>query len=154
MREQKEKFSGYCAMIERLMIMKKKVNLREIVGTKIIYAVLVAVYYWMWARRDWQDFYITIQNAVGIFTFVFLLLQASRIRKYKKESFDELAEQNLKAVDSICLKISMVALVVIAFMGALTILDAIAMGYAIVGWLIVIMILRFMIFYLKDVKGI
>lgn len=134
--------------------MKKKVNLREIVGTKIIYAVLVAVYYWMWARRDWHDFYITIQNAVGIFTFVFLLLQASRIRKYKKESFDELAEQNLKAVDSICLKISMVALVVIAFMGALTILDAIAMGYAIVGWLIVIMILRFMIFYVKDVKGI
>ena len=134
--------------------MKKKVNLREIVGTKIIYAVLVAVYYWMWARRDWHDFYITIQNAVGIFTFVFLLLQASRIRKYKKESFDELAEQNLKAVDSICLKISMVALVVIAFMGALTILDAIAIGYAIVGWLIVIMILRFIIFYVKDVKGI
>ena len=134
--------------------MKKKVNLREIVGTKIIYAVLVAVYYWMWARRDWHDFYITIQNAVGIFTFVFLLLQASRIRKYKKESFDELAEQNLKAVDSICLKISMVALVVIAFMGALTILDAIAMGYAIVGWLIVIMILRFIIFYVKDIKGI
>lgn len=134
--------------------MKKKVSLREIVGTKIIYALLVAIYYWMWARRDWHDFYITIQNAVGIFTFVFLLLQASRIRKYKKESFDELAEQNLKAVDSICLKISMVALVVIAFMGALTILDAIAMGYAIVGWLIVIMILRFMIFYVKDVKGI
>lgn len=136
------------------MIMKKKVSLREIVGTKIIYAVLIAVYYWMWARRDWNDFYITIQSAVGIFTAVFLLLQASRIRKYKNESFDELAEQNLKAADSICLKISMVALVVIAFMGALTILDAIAMGYAIVGWLIVIMILRFIIFYVKDIKGI
>ncbi len=134
--------------------MKKKVSLREIVGTKIIYAVLIAVYYWMWARRDWNDFYITIQSAVGIFTAVFLLLQASRIRKYKNENFDELAEQNLKAADSICLKISMVALVVIAFMGALTILDAIAMGYAIVGWLIVIMILRFIIFYVKDIKGI
>ena len=134
--------------------MKKKVSLREIVGTKIIYAVLVAVYYWMWARRDWNDFYITIQSAVGIFTAVFLLLQASRIRKYKNESFDELAEQNLKVADSICLKISMVALVVIAFMGALTILDAISMGYAIVGWLIVIMILRFIIFYVKDIKGI
>ncbi len=134
--------------------MKKKVSLREIVGTKIIYAVLIAVYYWMWARRDWNDFYITIQSAVGIFTAVFLLLQASRIRKYKNENFDELAEQNLKAADSICLKISMVALVVIAFMGALTILDAISMGYAIVGWLIVIMILRFIIFYVKDIKGI
>ena len=134
-------------------MMKKKVNLREIVGTKIIYAVLVAFYYWMWARRDWQDFYITIQSVVSIFTVVFLLLLAGRIRKYKQESFDELAEQNLKATDSICLKISMVVLVVIAFMGALTILDAIMMGYAIVGWLVVIMILRFIIFSIKDIKG-
>lgn len=133
--------------------MKKKVSLREIVGTKIIYAVLVAIYYWMWARRDWHDFYVTIQNAVGIFTVVYLLLMASRIRKYKQENFDELAEQNLKATDSICLKISIVSLVAIAFMGALTILDAIAMGYAIVGWLVVMMILRFIIFSIKDIKG-
>lgn len=134
--------------------MKNKVSLREIVGTKIIYAVLVAVYYWMWARRDWHNFYETIQSVVVIFTIVFFFLQASRIRKYKKEYFDELAEQNLKVTDSICLKISMVALVIIAFMGALTILDAIAMGYAIVGWIVAIMILRFIIFYVKDVKGI
>lgn len=133
--------------------MKGKVNLREIVGTKIIYAVLVAFYYWMWARRDWHDFYITIQNVVSFLTLAFLVLQTSRIRRYKKESFDELAEQNLKVADSICFKLSMVAFVVIAFMGALTILDAIAMGYAITGWLIVIMILRFIIFYVKDVKG-
>ena len=133
--------------------MKKKVSLREIVGTKIIYAVFVAIYYWMWARRDWHDFYVTIQNAVGIFTVVYLLLMASRIRKYKQENFDELAEQNLKATDSICLKISIVSLVAIAFMGALTILDAIAMGYAIVVWLVVMMILRFIIFSIKDIKG-
>lgn len=134
--------------------MKKKVNLREIVGTKIIYAVLVAFYYWMWARRDWHDFYLTIQGVMSIFTVVFFLLQARRIHQYKKESFDELAEQNLKATDSICLKISMVALVVIAFMGALTILDAIAMGYVIVGWLVAIMIVRYIICFIKDVKGI
>ena len=133
--------------------MNKKVSLREIVGTKIIYAVLVAIYYWMWARRDWHDFYVTIQNAVGIFTVVYLLLMASRIRKYKQENFDELAEQNLKATDSICLKISIVSLIAIAFMGALTLLDAIAMGYAIVGWLVVMMILRFIIFSIKDIKG-
>ena len=78
---------------------------------------------------------------------------AGRIRKYKQESFDELAEQNLKETDSICLKISIVSLVAIAFMGALTILDAIAMGYAIVGWLVVMMILRFIIFSIKDIKG-
>ena len=133
--------------------MKKKVSLREIVGTKIIYAVLVAIYYWMWARRDWHDFYVTIQNAVGVFTLIYLVLMAGRIRKYKQESFDELAEQNLKATDSICLKISIVSLVAIAFMGALTILDAIAMGYAIVVWLVVMMILRFIIFSIKDIKG-
>ena len=133
--------------------MKKKVSLREIVGTKIIYAVLVAIYYWMWARRDWHDFYVTIQNAVGVFTLIYLVLMAGRIRKYKQESFDELAEQNLKETDSICLKISIVSLVAIAFMGALTILDAIAMGYAIVVWLVVMMILRFIIFLIKDIKG-
>ena len=133
--------------------MKKKVSLREIVGTKIIYAVLVAIYYWMWARRDWHDFYVTIQNAVGVFTLIYLVLMAGRIRKYKQESFDELAEQNLKETDSICLKISIVSLVAIAFMGALTILDAIAMGYAIVVWLVVMMILRYIIFLIKDIKG-
>ena len=32
--------------------MKSKVTLKEIVGTKIIYAALLVCYYWMWARRD------------------------------------------------------------------------------------------------------
>ena len=130
-----------------------KVTLLELVATKIIYAMLIVVYYWMWARRDWHDFYVTIQNAVGVFTLIYLVLMAGRIRKYKQESFDELAEQNLKETDSICLKISIVSLVAIAFMGALTILDAIAMGYAIVVWLVVMMILRFIIFSIKDIKG-
>ncbi len=35
--------------------MKSKVTLKELVGTKIIYAVLLVCYYWMWARRDWQE---------------------------------------------------------------------------------------------------
>lgn len=34
-----------------------KVTLLELVATKIIYAMLIVVYYWMWARRDWKDFY-------------------------------------------------------------------------------------------------
>ena len=32
--------------------MKSKVTLKEMVGTKIIYAMLLVFYYWMWARRD------------------------------------------------------------------------------------------------------
>ena len=35
----------------------KKVTLKELVAGKIIFAVLVALYYWMWARNDWKDFY-------------------------------------------------------------------------------------------------
>ena len=34
----------------------KKVTLKELVAGKIIFAVLVALYYWMWARNDWKDF--------------------------------------------------------------------------------------------------
>ena len=37
--------------------MKSKVTLKEIVGTKIIYAALLVSYYWMWARRDWHNYY-------------------------------------------------------------------------------------------------
>ena len=32
--------------------MKSKVTLKELVGTKIIYAMLLVCYYWMWARRE------------------------------------------------------------------------------------------------------
>ena len=35
----------------------KKVTLKELVADKIIFAVLVALYYWMWARNDWKDYY-------------------------------------------------------------------------------------------------
>ena len=45
----------------------KKVTLKELVADKIIFAVLVALYYWMWARNDWKDFYPTIQTIVGGF---------------------------------------------------------------------------------------
>ena len=71
--------------------MKSKVTLKEIVGTKIIYAVLLACYYWMWARRDWHDFYDIIQNMVVVFTIIFFVLQANRIRMFSKEEKDELA---------------------------------------------------------------
>lgn len=50
----------------------KKVSLRELVANKIVFAALIAVYYWMWARNDWQESYATIQDVV--FAFSFLLL--------------------------------------------------------------------------------
>lgn len=73
--------------------MKTKVTLREIVGGKMVYAVLLVSYYWMWARRDWHDYYMTIQHMIGIFTIAFFVIRAGRIRKYSKEEKDELAIQ-------------------------------------------------------------
>ena len=52
--------------------MNKKVSLREIVGTKIIYAIILASYYWMWARTDWKDWYPTLQHVLACFLAVFL----------------------------------------------------------------------------------
>ena len=71
---------------------KNKVTLLELVATKIVYAVLIATYYWMWARRDWHNYYASIQYAVAVFTIIFLTSQASRIRKFKKEIIDEMGK--------------------------------------------------------------
>ena len=95
--------------------MKSKVTLKEMVGTKIIYALLLVCYYWMWARRDWHSYYTAIQNMVAAFTVIFFALQASRIHKYSKEEKDELAIQNLRRIDAVGLKIMTAATVAIAF---------------------------------------
>ena len=132
----------------------KKVTLLELVATKVIYAVLIAVYYWMWARRDWHDYYETIQYLVAAFTFMFLLSQSSRIRKFNKEVVDEMAMANLKRADSVCLKIALVASIAIAFTGAMELINQLQMGYIIMILLIVITIVRTIIFYVMDTKGI
>lgn len=134
--------------------MKTKVSLKELVGTKIVYALLLFCYYWMWARRDWHDYYMSIQYAVAGFTILFLLMQVDRIRKYSKETKDEMAIQNLRRADTICLKIMIVAAVVIAFAGAITVFDGIMSGYALVGTILVLSIIRFLIFCIMDSKGV
>ena len=134
--------------------MKSKVTLKEIVGTKIIYALLLVCYYWMWARRDWHGYYETIQNTVVIFTIIFFALQASRIHKYSKEEKDELAIQNLRRTDAIGLKIMITAAVVIAFACAVGAIDAGGAGYALVGVIFALTVIRFIIFCIMDSKGI
>lgn len=134
--------------------MKTKVTLKEKVGTKIIYAVLLACYYWMWARRDWHSFYETIQNVVVVFTIVFFALQAVRIHKYSKEEKDELAIQNLRRADAIGLKIMTAAVTVIAFACAVAAIDGRMAGYALVGTVVALTIIRFIIFCIMDSKGI
>ena len=134
--------------------MKSKVTLKEIVGTKIIYAILLVSYYWMWARRDWHDYYDVIQNAVVTFTIVFCLIQAARIRKYSKEEKDELAIQNLRRTDAIGLKIMVAAAIVIAFACAVKAIDGTVAGYALVGMILVLAVIRFVIFCVMDSKGV
>ena len=134
--------------------MKKKVNLRELLGEQIVLTVLIALYYWMWARRDWQSYYEVIQNCFTVFAIVFFALLAVRIRKYKKESKDELAIQNLRRSDAICLKIAVVAIIAIAFAGALEAVNGIVMGYLLVGLLVVLAVVRTVLFSVMDLKGV
>ena len=93
----------------------KKVSLRELVADKIVFAVLIAVYYWMWARNDWRESYATIQYVIFAVWFYYFISRAVRLKKYKQEAVDEMAETNLKRCDSICLKIGAAAIVVIGF---------------------------------------
>lgn len=134
--------------------MKSKVTLKEIVGTKIVYAMLLVCYYWMWARRDWHDYYETIQNTMVVFTVVFFALQAARIYKYSKEEKDELAIRNLHRVDAIALKLMVAAAVVVAFACAVGILDGGMAGYALVGTVLALAVVRFILFCIMDSKGI
>lgn len=134
--------------------MRSRVTLKEIAGTKMIYAALLVCYYWMWARRDWHDYYDTIQNTVVIFTIVFFGMQANRIRKYNKEEKDELAIQNLRRIDAIAFKIMIAADIVIAFACAVGAIGGSTAGYALVGMILVLAVVRFIIFCVMDSKGI
>ena len=132
--------------------MKTKVTLRELVGTKIIYAVLLVCYYWMWARRDWHDYYTTIQNVVCAFTILFFAIQAGRVRKYGKEEKDELAIQCLHRIDAIGLKIMVAAAIVIAFASVITFIDGRMAGYALVGTIFALTVIRFTLFCVMSGK--
>lgn len=138
--------------------MNKKVSLKEIVGTKIVYAIILTSYYWMWVRTDWKDRYLTAQYILGCALITFFLFQHMRIKKYKQEGVDEMAEQNLKRCDSICLKLFIVAMIGLAWSCAiLGHVDTMNMG--IIGWVIVLSILvlsiiRTVMFVIMDSKGV
>lgn len=134
--------------------MKSKVTLRELVGTEIIYAMLLVCYYWMWARRDWHGYYEIIQNTIFTFTFAFFVIRAMRVHRYHKEEKDELAIQNLRRADSIGFKIMIVAAIAIAFAGAVKMIDGVMAGYTLVGSIFILTVLRYLIFSVMDKKGV
>ena len=124
-------------------------------GTHIIIAILVACYYWCWARNDWQGYYGTIQNTIGIFAFFFFISQSIRMAKYKKEVNDEMAIANLRKSDSICLKITIALIICIGFLAAVlrfTISSEI-IGYMLMGVIVCISIIRVILFCIIDKKG-
>ena len=133
----------------------KKVTLRELVADKIVFAALITLYYWMWARNDWKDSYQTIQYVIFVFTFFYFVFRASRLKKYKQETIDEMAELNLKRCDSICLKLCVAALTLIGFLCALgrLVLTTEVIGYCLMGTLILIEVVRTVAFWLMDEKG-
>ena len=138
--------------------MNKKETLAELVGTKIVYALIMVSYYWMWARTDWKDYYEMIQGVLGVFLLIFFAIQASRIKKYKKESVDEMAEHNLRRCDSICFKIFIIVMLVTAWICAI-IGHTNTIGPEFVGWIIVLTILglsiiRTAIFLIMDSRGV
>ena len=112
--------------------MNKKVSLRELVADKIVFALLIGVYYWMWARNDWRSFYPSLQYAVYGFTFYYFIARGIRLRKYRKEEPDEMAETNLRRCDALCLKVGAAALVVPGFVCAIgrMVLTTEIIGYA------------------------
>lgn len=134
----------------------RKVSLREIVADKIVFAILIALYYWMWARNDWHNYYTSIQYAVFAFTFFYFISRASRLKKYKQELPDEMSEANLKRCDALCLKIGAAAIIVLSFVcavGRLSITTDL-IGYCLMGILIALAIIRTILFYIMDTKGV
>ena len=134
----------------------RKVSLREIVADKIVFAILIALYYWMLARNDWHNYYTSIQYAVFAFTFFYFISRAFRLRKYKQERPDEMSEANLKRCDALCLKIGAAAIIVLSFVcavGRLSITTDL-IGYCLTGILIALAIIRTILFYIMDTKGV
>lgn len=138
--------------------MNKKVSLKEIVATKIVYAVILVCYYWMWARTDWKEWYLTVQFLLGLILTSFFLFQFRRIKKYKKEGVDEMAERNLKRCDSFCLKLLLAGAVVFAW-GCAVLGHVSSANMGMIGWIIVwsifaLSVIRTVMFLIIDSRGV
>ena len=135
--------------------MKNKVTLKEILVSHVIVAVLIAIYYWCWARNDWHEYYVTIQNTIGILVFFLFISLSIRMARYKKEVNDEMAITNLRKCDSICFKITIALIVGIGFLSAILRfrISPEIIGYMLMGVLVLISIIRVILFCIIDKKG-
>ena len=135
----------------------RKVTLKDILVSKVVRNIAIAVYFWMWARTDYKEYYSMIQSAAGGAIEVFYLFLYMRERKYKKEFFDELAERNLNKCNSICYRILVVIMVALAFTAA-AVGHTEAFGTDVIGWilvvsLVVVSVVRVVLYSSIDKKG-
>lgn len=143
--------------------MNKKVSLKEIAALQIVYAGILVSFYWMWSRLDWKPWYQTVQIALACLFIGVLHFQTIRIKKYKKESVDEMAERNFKRCDSLCLKLFLAVMIVVAWgcavVGHGNAAGVVVINTGIIGWIIVLSVLalsiiRTVMFVILDSKGV
>lgn len=136
-----------------------KVSMRTLIGVQILPAISLVVYYWMWARvYHWNEFqssyYSLIQNVITIFSggILFLLIYVGI--KYKKETPDELAANNLLRVNSISFKFLCVILIIASFAAVILNLPGWVIGYILVATILLVTIMRVILFWIMDTRGI
>ena len=104
--------------------------------------------------RDGIGMSIMIPSKTWLSFFRLYFLQAFRVYKFSKEEKDELAIQNLRRTDAVGLKIMIAAAIIIAFACAVKCIDGTMAGYALVGMIFVLAVIRFIIFSVMDSKGV
>ncbi|MCI9414972.1 MAG: hypothetical protein HFJ79_07345 [Clostridiales bacterium] len=119
---------------------------------KIVPALFFILYYRMCTRSDFQPFYRYIQSVIFIITGLTVGFQLG-YAKYR-DIFDEFAKENLKRADSLCLKAAFVFMIILAVICILPDFSGKIAGYYIVISIFLLSVLRAVIFYQQDKKGI
>lgn len=132
----------------------KEVTMRELVGSRIVLAICIATAYWCWARTDWHQYYTIITRVVGIFAICFFAFLLSRERKYKDEVQNEMEVSNLRKCDAICLKLTVIAIIIIGFACAILrlVITTEVIGYLLMALLVGLSVIRTIIFCNMDAK--
>lgn len=73
--------------------MKNKVSIREVVATKIIIAILIAGYYWLWSRSDYQPEYRQFSSYWGFLLFLILIVHYFRVKNIRKNTLMNLQKK-------------------------------------------------------------
>lgn len=129
----------------------KKVNLKVWMFLKAVPAVFFLLYYWMCTRSDFQPYYKYIQTVIFIITGLTVGFQIEYARK--KDIFDEFAKENLRFADSICLKVAFALLILTAIACIFPPVTAKTAGLCIAGGILLLAVLRAVIFFVIDRKG-